>query len=71
MCRETANKSLKIINKREIQFVKEGNILKIARKNICKGCTDLHVAANLKYNFIFPTEIALTTKRPDIIIWCI
>ena len=28
-----------------------------------------HVATDLKHNFIFPTEIALSTKRPDIDIW--
>ena len=57
-------------------FVKEGNISKIARENIRKpslleGCMDCHVATDLKHNFIFPTEIALTTKRPDIVIWSV
>ena len=75
-CCETANKALNIINNRAIQFVKEGNISKIARENMRKpplleGCTDWHVATDLKYNFIFPTEIALTTKRPDIVIWSV
>ena len=60
---ETANKGLNIINNRAIQFVKEGNISKLARKNIRKpslleGSTDRHVATDLKHNFIFPTEIA-------------
>ena len=73
---ETANKSLNIINNRTIQFVKEGNISKTARENMRKpslleGCTDWHVATDLKHNFIFPTEIALTTKHPDIIIWSV
>ena len=59
-----------------IQFVKEGNISKIARENMCKpsllgGCTDWHVATDLKHNFIFSTGIALTIKRPDIAIWAI
>ena len=72
-CCETANKALNIINNRAIQFVKEGNISKIARENMRKpslleGCMDWHVTTNSKYNFIFPTEIALTTKRPDIVI---
>ena len=72
-CCETANKALNIINNRAIQFVKEGNISKIARENMHKpslleGCTDWHIATNLKHNFIFPTEIALTTKCPDIVI---
>ena len=71
-CCETANKALNI-NNRAIQFGKEGNISKIARENMCKpslleGCTNWHVATDLKHNFIFPTEIALTTKRPDIVI---
>ena len=75
-CCETANKALNIINNRAIQFVKEGNISKIARENMRKlslleGCTDWHVATDLKHNFIFPTEIALTTKRPDIDIWSV
>ena len=71
-CCETANKALNIISNRTIQFVKEGNISKTARENMRKqslleGCTDWHVATDLKH-FIFPTEIALTTKRPDIVI---
>ena len=75
-CCETANKALNIINNRAIQFVKEGNISKIARENMRKpslleGCTDWHVTTDLKLNFIFPTEIALTTKRPDIVIWSV
>ena len=75
-CRETNNKALNIITNRAIQFVKERNILKIARENMRKpslleGCKDWHVATDLKHNFIFPTEIALTTKRPDIFIWSI
>ena len=75
-CCKTANKALNIINNRAIQFVKEGNISKTARENMRKpsfleGCTDWHVATDLKNNFIFPTEIALTTKRPDIVIWSV
>ena len=74
ICCETANKVLNIINNSTIQFVKEGNILKLACKNMRKpslleGCTDWHVAIDLKHNFIFPTEIALRTKRLDIVIW--
>ena len=73
---ETANKALNIINNWAIQFVKEGNISKTARENMRKpslleGCMDWHVATDLKHNFIFPTEIALTTKRPDIVIWSV
>ena len=76
ICCETANKALNIINNIAIQFVKEGNISKLARKNMRKpslleGCMDWHVATDLKHNFIFPTEIALTTKRPDIVIWSV
>ena len=75
-CCETANKALNIINNRAIQFVKEDNISKTARENMRKpslleGCTDWHVTTDLKHNFIFPTEIALTTKRPDIVIWSV
>ena len=75
-CCKTANKALNIVKNREIQFVKEGNISKIARENmrkpsLLKGYTDWHVATDLKHNFIFTTEIALTTKCPDIVIWSI
>ena len=75
-CCETANKALNIINDRAIQFVKEGNISKIARENMRKpslleGCSDWHVATDLKHNFEFPTEIALTRNCPDIVIWSV
>ena len=75
-CCEIANKALNIINNRAIQFVKEGNISKTARENMGKpslleSCTDWHIATDLKHNFIFPTEIALMTKRPDIVIWSV
>ena len=43
--------------------------MKICVNHYC--CTDWHVATDLKHNFIFPTEIVLTTKRPDIVIWSI
>ena len=39
--------------------------------SLLEGCTDWHVATDLKHNFIFPTGIALTTKRPDIVIWSV
>ena len=57
-------------------IVKEGNILKIAHENMRKpslleGCMDWHVTTDLKHNFIFPTEIALMTKRPNIVIWSV
>ena len=35
---------------------------------LLEGCTNWHDATDLKHNFIFPTEIALTTKHPDIVI---
>ena len=69
-CCETANKALNITNNFAIQFVKEGNISKIARENMRKpslleGCTDWHVATDLKHNFIFPktTENKLPQTR--------
>ena len=76
ICCETANKALNFINNRAIQFLEEGNILKLTRENMRKpslleGCTDWHVATDLKHNFIFPTDIALTTQRPDIVIWSV
>ena len=62
---ETEIKALDFINNRAIQFVKEINISKLARKNMRKpslleGCTDWRVKTDVKYNIIFPTEIALT-----------
>ena len=68
-CCETANKAVNIINNRAIQFVKYGNISKTARENMRKPSG--HVATDLKLNFIMPTEIALTTKPPDIVIWSV
>ena len=41
------------------------------KPSLLEGCTDWHVATDLEHNFIFPTEIALTTKRPDIVIWSV
>ena len=41
------------------------------KPSLLKGCTNWHVATDLKHNFIFPTEIALTTKRPDIVIYSV
>ena len=76
ICCEAVNKAQNIINNRAIQFVKQGNISKLARKNIRKpslfgGCMDWNVATDLKHNFIFPNEIALATKRPEIFIWSV
>ena len=73
---KTANKAPNIIYNRAIEFVKEGNISKTACENMRKpslleGCTDWHIATDLKHNFIFPTEIALTTKCLDIVIWSV
>ena len=41
------------------------------KPSLLEGCTDWHVATDLKHNFLFPTEIALTAKRPDIVIWSV
>ena len=41
------------------------------KPSLLQGCTDWNVATDLKHNFILPTEIALTTKRPDIVIWSV
>ena len=73
---EIANKALNIINNSVIQFVKEGNILKIACENMCKpslleGCTNWHVATDLKHNAISVGNMKLTTKRPNIVIWSV
>ena len=41
------------------------------KPSLLEGCTDWHVANELKHNFIFLTEIALMTKCPDIVIWSV
>ena len=41
------------------------------KPSLLEGCTDWHAATYLKHNFIFPTKIALTTKRLDIVIWSV
>ena len=41
------------------------------KPSLFEGCTDWHAATDLKHNFIFPTEIALTKKRPDIVNWSV
>ena len=38
------------------------------KPSLLEGCTDWYVATDLKHNFIFPTEIALMTKHPHIVI---
>ena len=38
------------------------------KPSLLEGCTDWHVATYLKHNFKFPTELALMTKRTDIVI---
>ena len=43
----------------------------MCKPSLLEGCMDWHVATDLKHNFIFPTEIALTTKHPDIVIWSV
>ena len=75
ICCETANKALNNITNRAIHFVK-GNISKLSCKNkhrssLLDGCTDCHVTTDLEHHFVFPIEIALTTQRPDIVIWSI
>ena len=41
------------------------------KPSLLEGCTDWHVTTDLKQNFIFPTEITLTTKHPEIVIWSV
>ena len=41
------------------------------KPSLLEGCMNWHFATDLEHNFIFPTEIALTTKRPDIVIWSV
>ena len=74
-CR-TANKALNNITNRPIHFVKEGNISKLSRKNkhrssLLDSCNDWHIATDLDHLFVFLTEVVLTTKDPDIVIWSV
>ena len=76
ICYEIANKALNNTTNRAIHFIKEGNILRLSCKNkhrlsLFDGCTDWTVATDLEHHFVFPTEIALTTKHLDIVIWSI
>ena len=41
------------------------------KPSLLEVCMDWHIATDLKHDLIFPTEIALTTKRPDIVIWSV
>ena len=41
------------------------------KPSLLKGSTDWHVATDLKYNYIFSTDIPLPIKRPDIVIWSV
>ena len=69
---ETANKALDIINNRAINSLKKEIFRKLhVKPSLLECCTDWHDVTGLKHNFIFPTEIALTTKRPDIVIWSV
>ena len=53
----------------------EGNISKLLCKNMHRSlldsCTDQQFAIDLEHHFVFPTEIALMTQHPDIVIWSI
>ena len=76
ICCETANKPLNNITNRVIHFIKEGNISKLSCKNkhrssLLGSCTNWHIATDLKHHFVFPTEMALTTQHPDIVIWSV
>ena len=76
ICCETANKALNNITNRAIHFVKEGIISKLQRKNkhrstLPDGCTEWYIAIYLENHFVFSIEIALTTQRPDIVIWSV
>ena len=56
-----------------IHIVKEGNPTRLYRKNkhrssLLDGCMDCYTATDLERHFVFPTEVALTMKRPDIVI---
>ena len=75
MCYETANEILCI--KTNIQFVKEGNVLKTPHRNnrhkptLLDSCTDWRVIADVDRQLAFPTEITSTRQRPDLVIWSV
>ena len=75
MCCETANEIPCI--KTNIQFVKEGNILKTPHRNyrhkptLLDGGTDWRVIADVDQQLAFPTEITSTRQRPDLVIWSV
>ena len=41
------------------------------RSSLLDGCTYWHFATYVEHHFVFLTEIALTNKRPDIVIWSV
>ena len=62
-----------------IQFVKEGNILKISHRNrhnnftdwCVDGFTDWCVIADVDQQLTFSIEIISTHQRPDLVIWSV
>ena len=75
MCCETANEIPSI--KTNIQFVKEGNVLKTPHRNnrhkptLLDGCTDWCIIADVDRQLAFPTEITSTRQCPDLVIWSV
>ena len=75
MCCETANEIPSV--KTNIQFVKEGNVLKTPHRynrhkpTLLHGCTDWRVVADVDRQLVFPTEITSTRQRLDLVIWSV
>ena len=76
---ETANKATVISNNTKINFVKENNSTssrKESRKDervfsILDNGSDWRVESDIQSKLVFPTDIALTAQRPDLIIWSV
>jgi hypothetical protein len=79
ICCETANKTTNISKNRIIHFVK-GNSSTSSRKEARKkrsvvsmldNGSDWRAESDLQSQLVFPTDIALTAQRPDLIIWSV
>ena len=79
ICCETANKTTDIRKTTLINFVKENSSVssrKESRKtrrvsSMLNNGSDWRMESDLESHLVFPTEIALTAQRPDLIIWSV
>ena len=79
ICCDTANKTTDIRENTIIYFVKENSSIssrKESRKtrrvfSMLNNASDWRIESDLERHLVFPTEIALTAQRPDLIIWSV